>query len=469
MTSHDGNFNFALCARATPLWKSSSHTMSDRNAYPSLTLRDKKGLVVSSINAGNDSSDSDSRSVVSRKAANRDRSRSPKEVQIRWVVQPPRPPREPPQPPPPSFPIPELQAWEKWVKAQPSRFRSRTSKPPPPPSQLFRASPCRAGPQLTKTPSVPIVRHRDCDRVKKLQRKEECKFAVAPCSTPSDNKALWKQRLSSQAKEIARTSGAPAEKPRKDKACRNSKSVAVATGARVHRSQKKTKAFVRIGIPTTDSDVSTSPSASVCISEASVPSVSASLMTGQSDDSLVSPNAPQCCPKCRKKQFPEIWSDDFWCQVQDAYTVETDGIQTWQFGDDIKGWAGLPETGQLQDAWDTSQVNLIKTKDDFYGPSSSLSNTLFFRTPHLARSEAMKAIENGLGTKSLKVYFWRTAANGMNKQLGIQCTACDYTVHGMWTKKCGGEGIERLARLFCGFLLPSAEGIADLPAQPLQH
>ena len=129
----------------------------------------------------------------------------------------------------------------------------------------------------------------------------------------------------------------------------------------------------------------------------------------------------------------------------------------------------MPETGKLQDGFDTSQVNLIKTKEEFYGPSSSLSTTLFFRTPHVARREAIKAMENGLETRSLKVYFWRTAAGGLNKQLGIQCNHCDYTVHGSWTKKCDGEGIERLARLFCGFLVPSAEGIADLPALPLQH
>ena len=155
MTSHDGNFNFALCARATPLWETSSHTMSDRNAQPSLTLRDKKGLVVSSINAGNDSSDSDSRSVVSRKAANRDRSRSPKEVQIRYVVQPPSPPRQPPQPPPPSSPMPVLLAWDKWAKAQPFRLRSRTKKPPPPPSESFRVSTCSARLEVMKKQLVP--------------------------------------------------------------------------------------------------------------------------------------------------------------------------------------------------------------------------------------------------------------------------------------------------------------------------
>jgi hypothetical protein len=139
------------------------------------------------------------------------------------------------------------------------------------------------------------------------------------------------------------------------------------------------------------------------------------------------------------------------------------------FGDGIKGWAGMPETGKLQDGVDTSQVNLIKTKEEFYDPSISLSSTLFFQTPHVARRAAIKAIENGLETRSLRVYFWRTAVGGMNKQLGIQCNHCDYTVHGSWTKKCDGEGIERLARLFCGFLVPSAEGIAHLPTLPLQH
>ena len=449
MNSHDGNFNCPLCYRAAPLWETSSHTMSDRNAQPSLTLRDKKGLVVSSINAGYDSSDTDSRSVVGRKAANRNRSRSPKEVQIRYVVQPPRPPREPPQPPPPSSPIPELQAWEDWVKSQPSKLRSRTIMPPPPPSQIIRASPCRPRPHLTKKPSVPIVRQGDCDRDKKLQRKEKCNSAVARFSTLSEKKALWKKRLS--------------EKARKDKACRNSQSVAVETGARVHKSPKNTKAS-----STTDTGVSTSPSAS-CTSVASVPAVSASLETVQSDDAAVFPHAPACCPNCRKTQFPQIWRHDFWFQVQDAYTEEKNGSPTWVFGDGINGWAGMPETGKMQDGIDTSQVSLIKTTGGFYNPSSSLSNTLFFQTPHVARRAAIKAIEDGLETRSLRVYFWRTASGGMNKQLGIQCNHCNYTVHGSWTKNCDGEDIERLARLFCGFLVPSAEGIAHLPTLPLQH
>jgi len=189
----------------------------------------------------------------------------------------------------------------------------------------------------------------------------------------------------------------------------------------------------------------------------------------QSEDAAVSPNAPKCCPQCRKTQFPEIWRHDFWFQVQDAYTVEKNGRPTWVFGDGIKGLAGMPETGKLQDGVDTSQVNLIKTKEEFYGPSNSLSTTLFFHTPHVPRREAIKAIENGLETRSLKVYFWRTAAGGLNKQLGIQCNHCDYTVHGSWTKKCDGEGIERLARLFCGFLVPRAGGIAHLPSLPLLH
>ena len=244
MTSPHGKFNFASCARAAHLWETSCHTMSDRNAHPSLTLRDREGQVVyqpSSINAGNDVSDSDSGSVVSRNAANRERSSSPEVVQIRYLFQPPRPPRQPPQPPPPSLPMPVLPAWDKWAKAQPFRLRSRTNKPPPPPSQSFRASTCRARPQLMKTPSVPAKQHRPCDRVKKLQRKEKCNSAVAHCSSLTDKKALWKKRLLSQPKADARTVVAPAVKRRKEKACRISTGVPVVAGARAHRSEKKAK------------------------------------------------------------------------------------------------------------------------------------------------------------------------------------------------------------------------------------
>ena len=145
-------------------------------------------------------------------------------------------------------------------------------------------------------------------------------------------------------------------------------------------------------VGTTGSDVSASPTVYVCISVASVPSVSASLITGLSEGALDSPNAPKCCPKCRRTQFPEFWRDDFWCQVQRAYIVETNGSRTLQFGDGIEGWAGMPESGKLMHGFDTSQVSLITTKEAFYGPNQSLSTTLFCSTPVSARRECLVAI-----------------------------------------------------------------------------
>ena len=119
--------------------------------------------------------------------------------------------------------------------------------------------------------------------------------------------------------------------------------------------------------------------------------------------------------------------------------------------------------------FDTSQVSLITTKEVFYIPNQSLSTTLFSSTPHIARRECLAAIERGLVSSSLTVYFWKTATGGMNKQLGIQCNHCDYAVHGSWTKKSTADDIDCLARLFCGFVVPRAEGIDNLPSMPLQH
>ena len=155
--------------------------------------------------------------------------------------------------------------------------------------------------------------------------------------------------------------------------------------------------------------------------------------------------------------------------MQKAYTVETNGSGQFQFGDGVEGWAGMPESGKLMHGFDTSQVSLITTKEAFYSPDQSLSTTLFSSTPHIARRECLVAIERGLVSSSLTVYFWKTAAGGMNKRLAIQCNHCDYTVHGSWTKKSTEHDIECLARFFCGFVVPRADGIDHLPSMPLQH
>ena len=79
------------------------------------------------------------------------------------------------------------------------------------------------------------------------------------------------------------------------------------------------------------------------------------------------------------------------------------------------------------------------------------------------------AIQEGLASKALTVYFWRTNSTRMNKVLGIQCHHCHYAVHGTWTKNSTADAIESLSRLFCAFVVPSASGIDNLPQLPLQH
>ena len=196
----------------------------------------------SSINAGHGVADSDSGSVVRRNAVNRERSISPEVAQIRILFTPPPPPRRPPQPPPPSLPMQVLPAWDKWAKAQPFRLRSRTNKPPQPPSHRIRASTRSARPQVMKTELVPSKQHGCRDRLKKVQRKAKRSSAVALCSSLTDRKALWKERLLSQPKADARTVAAPAVKHRKEKACRISTGVPVVAGARTHKAQtQKTK------------------------------------------------------------------------------------------------------------------------------------------------------------------------------------------------------------------------------------
>ena len=99
----------------------------------------------------------------------------------------------------------------------------------------------------------------------------------------------------------------------------------------------------------------------------------------------------------------------------------------------------------------------------------SLSCTLFSSTPHSARRECLDGIEQGLASRALTVYFWRTGNNRMYKVFGIQCNHCQYAVHGTWTKKSTPDDIDCLGRLFCAFVVPTASGIDNLPQVPLQH
>ena len=109
------------------------------------------------------------------------------------------------------------------------------------------------------------------------------------------------------------------------------------------------------------------------------------------------------------------------CRQLTAYTVPSEGRRKLHFNDEVKGWAGLPQSETFMDVFDTSQVSQITTKDAFYDSAhQSLSSTLFRSTPQSARRECLDAIERGLASKSLTVYFWRTGAGRMNKQLGIE-------------------------------------------------
>jgi hypothetical protein len=183
-----------------------------------------------------------------------------------------------------------------------------------------------------------------------------------------------------------------------------------------------------------------------------------------------SQSSPKCCPNCRRTQCPNKYKHLFWSQVQTAYTVPSEGGRKLQFNDEVKGWAGIPQSVTFMDGFDTSQVSVITTEDAFHDSAhQSLSCTLFSSTPQSARRECLVAIERGLASKSLTVYFWKTKTGHMNKQLGIQCNHCQYAVHGKWTKTSSSEEIDRLSRLFCGFVVSSVSGIDNLPAVPLQH
>ena len=424
-------------------WKA-HHNMSDWKAHHSLTLKDNEGHTV---NAGRHVvADSDSVSRVRCNVSNSARSRSPAVVKVTFLFQPPAPPVSRPwtwtRRDIPSLPKPVFPPWVakgSWVEALP--FLSRTPKPPPPPSESFDASTCSARPEVMNKRSVHAKQERPSDRWKKVHREEKSGIAVAhhwskerSLQPLTDKKALWQKRQLAQPKADSRTVAAPALKRRKVDGFTTATAVPVLKGARAHRSQRKASSPMPVAIGTTDSEVSASQSASFCVSEASEPSVSPPFLAGVSEGSLDSLNAgsnssPKCCPNCRRTQCPQKFKHDFWSQVQTAYTVPSEGGRKLQFNDEVKGWAGIPQSVTFMDGFDTSQVSVITTKDAFHDSAhQSLSCTLFSSTPQSARRECLVAIERGLASKSLTVYFWKTknrpheqAAGHSMQPLSIRC------------------------------------------------
>ena len=141
-----------------------------------------------------------------------------------------------------------------------------------------------------------------------------------------------------------------------------------------------------------------------------------------------------------------------------------------KFGDDVTGWAGKPESGRLCDGIDISQVTKITMSEVFENTvHQSVSSTLFASTPHNIRQYCLGAVQEGLASKAITVYFWKTTSTRNHKLLGIQCTSCLYAVHGTWTNKSFAHPVDSLSRLFCAFGLPTALGIDNLPQPPVQH
>ena len=153
-----------------------------------------------------------------------------------------------------------------------------------------------------------------------------------------------------------------------------------------------------------------------------------------------------------------------------AYKVHSNAGGKLKFSDDVTGWVGKPESGRLCDGIDTSQVTKITTSDVFYNTvHQSVSNTLFVSTPPNVRQNCLEAVQEGLASKAIIDYFWKTGRSRLYKVFCIQCNHCQYAVHGTWTKNSSALATESLSRLFCAFVLPSAAGIDNLPQLPLQH
>ena len=148
---------------------------------------------------------------------------------------------------------------------------------------------------------------------------------------------------------------------------------------------------------------------------------------------------------------------------------KTDGCKL-KFSDDVTGWAGKPESGQLSAGIDISQVTKFTTSEAFENNvHQSVSNTLFASTPQKIRHDCLTAVQEGLASKAITVYFWKTTSTRNWKVFGIQCSSCLYAVHGTWTNKSLTHPVDKLSRLFCAFVLPTVLGIHNLPQLPLQH
>ena len=165
-----------------------------------------------------------------------------------------------------------------------------------------------------------------------------------------------------------------------------------------------------------------------------------------------------------------ILKKDVWLQVIKSYKDhKTDGCNL-KFSDDVTGWAGKPESGQLSDGIDISQVTKFTTSEAFENNvHQSVSNTLFAYTPQQIRHHCLKAVQEGLASTAISVYFWKTSSTSNNNVFGIRCSSCLYAVHGTWTNKSFKEPVDKLSRLCCAFVLPTALGIDNLPQLPLQH
>ena len=350
-----------------------------------------------------------------------------------------------------------------------------------PPFRRFNASTLSERPKVTKKRSVHVAQQRPCKRFKKVLHKEKAGFAVAQHSSkeqsrqpPTDKKELRLKKQLAQAKAVSTTVAAAAGARFNFNAFRTAALAAVAAGARAHESKTNTSAVSKV-VVTSDSEVSESASVSCSVSEASVPSVSPPFLAGLSEGGSEllhgrSPSSQQHCPNCRKTQCPKELKEDCWLEVTTTYKVQSTDGSNLKFSDDVTGWSGKPKSGQLCDGMDTSQVTKITTSDAFINNvHQSVSDTLFVSTPHSVRQDCLVGIQEGLASKALTVYFWRTGNSRMYKVFGIQCNHCQHAVHGTWTKQSTALAIDSLSRLFCAFVVPSASGIDNLPQLPLQH
>jgi hypothetical protein len=203
-----------------------------------------------------------------------------------------------------------------------------------------------------------------------------------------------------------------------------------AAGAAAHESKTNTYSAVPKVVVTSDSEVSDSASVACSVSEASVPSRSPpfSPMLSEGESDLLHgrpPSLRQHCPNSRKQQCPREFEKEVWLQVIKSYKDHrTEGCKL-KFGDDVAGWAGKPESSRLCDGIDISQVAKITTSEVFENTvHQSVSSTLFASTPQNIRQDCLEAVQEGLASKAITVYFWKTGSSRNRKLFGIQCTSC---------------------------------------------